>query len=177
MSDCDCPATRTELNGRRCPQSGATGLAVDRQTVKGLLTAEALTRLTTNDYRFCADADCEVVYFDEHGSAFGTADLRVPVWQKLPFGTRTLCYCFGESEASIRSEMETAGRSSAVERIRAHIAAGRCACDIRNPRGACCLGDVMAAVTRVGGALRTVVTSGHNRMGDIDASERDLPDR
>jgi hypothetical protein len=59
-----------------------------------------------------------------------------------------LCYCFGESEASIRDEIAETGRSTAVERIRAHIAAGRCACELRNPRGACCLGDVIAAVAR-----------------------------
>ena len=34
----------------------------------------------------------------------------------------------------------------AVERVRAHISAGRCACEVRNPRGACCLGDVTNAV-------------------------------
>jgi hypothetical protein len=36
-----------------------------------------------------------------------------------------------------------------VARIREHIAAQRCACDVRNPRGACCLGDVMAAAKRI----------------------------
>ena len=41
-------------------------------------------------------------------------------------------------------------------RIREHIAAQRCACDIRNPRGACCLGDVMAAVKRLEGATLSV---------------------
>ena len=71
------------------------------------------------------------------------------MWQKLPFGTRPVCYCFGESEASIRAEFEACRRSLAAERIREHITAGRCACELRNPRGTCCLGDVIAAVKRV----------------------------
>jgi hypothetical protein len=89
-----------------------------------------------------------------------TADLRVLVWQKRPFGDRQICYCFGESEASIRAEIEAEGRALAAERIRAHIAAARCACDLRNPRGACCLGDVTAAVGRVRDALEAAGASG-----------------
>jgi endonuclease YncB( thermonuclease family) len=75
-------------------------------------------------------------------------DVRVPVWQKQAPGARMLCYCFGENEADIARETLEHGASRAVERIREHIAAGRCACELRNPRGTCCLGDVSAAVSR-----------------------------
>lgn len=150
MSSCCCPEPSDASNGAlRCPHSGTVGKTVDRQTLKALLTETALGRLTRTDYRFCADASCDVVYFGADGTQFATADVRVRVWQKLPFGSRPVCYCFGESEASIRAELDATGRSSAVERIRAHIAAERCACELRNPRGACCLGDVIAAVRRV----------------------------
>jgi hypothetical protein len=66
---------------------------------------------------------------------------------------RLLCYCFGETEAGIRRELLEHGRTDVVARIRAHIAAHRCACKIRNPRGVCCLGDVVAAVKRIEGAM------------------------
>jgi hypothetical protein len=153
MSHCCCPEKSGESNSTHCPQSGSVGRAVEVQTVKALLTERALGRLVPGEYRFCPDAHCDVVYFDGCGTQFGTHDLRVPVWHKLPVGSRPMCYCFGESEASIRGEIETTGRSAAVERIREHIAAGRCACDVRNPRGACCLGDVIAAIKRVTSAL------------------------
>jgi hypothetical protein len=154
-TSCCCPEKPVPTDANRCPQSGWPGKAVDLQTVKALLTERVLSRLIPGDYRFCADPDCEVVYFDVNGNRFATDDLRVPVWQKLPFGNRRVCYCFGESEQSIRAEIEVAGRSSAQERIREHIAAGRCACDIRNPRGACCLGDVIAAIKRVAANMPT----------------------
>jgi hypothetical protein len=125
------------------------GKPVDRQTIKALLTDAALGRLTRNDYWFCSANDCDVVYFDQDGSSFTTADLRVGVWHKLASGDRPICYCFGESEASLRLEIAREGRSSAVERIRSHVAAGRCACNVRNPRGVCCLGDVTTAIERV----------------------------
>lgn len=152
MSNC-CGANGSESSVGRCPQSGSPGRAVDRQTVKALLTEQALARLEPTDYRFCADARCDVVYFNAAGAIFETDDLRVPVWQKITYGSRMVCYCFGESEATIRAEIEATGRSLAVERVREHIAAGRCACELRNPRGACCLGDVIAAVKRVQSAV------------------------
>jgi hypothetical protein len=95
-----------------------------------------------------------VVYFDAEGASYVKSEIRAPVWQKEPFGDRTVCYCFGVSEAGIRAEIQRTGRSEATERVRAHIAAGRCACELRNPRGACCLGDVAAAVKRVEADLR-----------------------
>jgi Zinc binding domain len=140
---------------QRCPHNGSIGKSVERQTVRALLTERALERLTSGDYRFCADPACDIVYFGADGMAFVTADLRVKVWQKLSAdnGTggvdRPICYCFGESEGSIRHEIEARGRSAAVERVRHQIAEGRCACVVRNPSGRCCLGDLTAAIARL----------------------------
>jgi len=136
--------------------------------VKALLTEQALARFEPADYRFCADPRCDVVYFANHESRFSTADVRVPVWQKLPPGIRLVCYCFGESEASISAEVQLTGRSLAVQRIREHITAGRCACEVRNPRGACCLADVMAAVRWVESRLPPRTSAGAVR-GASDA--------
>ena len=66
-------------------------------------------------------------------------------------GRQLVCYCFDESEDSIRAELGEQGRSGAVERVRAHIAARDCACDVKNPRGVCCLGDLIAVVRRLTG--------------------------
>jgi len=122
---------------------------VQLKTVEALLTEIALRRVQLSPYRFCANPSCDVVYFGDASDRFRSQDIRVPVWHKEPPGARLLCYCFGETEAVIRSELSQRGRADAVDRIREHIAAERCACDIRNPRGACCLGDVIAAVTRI----------------------------
>ena len=119
------------------------------QTVKALLTEIALRRVQLTHYRFCANPACDVVYFGDAGDRFDHQDIRVPVWHKQPRGARLLCYCFGETEVGIHHELSHSGRAGVVDRIREHIAAQRCACDIRNPRGACCLGDVIAAVKRI----------------------------
>jgi hypothetical protein len=160
MSNCCCPGKIDEVSVSRCPVSDSPGVAVDRLTVKSLLTEDALRQLRSGEYRFCSDAGCQVVYFGAEGGHFTTADVRVPVWQKLPYGGRPICYCFGESEASIQSEIESTGKSTAIERVRDHISAERCACEVRNPRGACCLGDVIAAVKRVAAFVATTEVVG-----------------
>ena len=145
-----------ESRARACASCAERGSPVQLQTVKALLTEVALRRVQLTHYRFCASPACETVYFGDAGDQFGTDDLRVPVWQKQLSGGRLLCYCFGETESDIRSELLEHGRTEVVVRIREHIAAQRCACDIRNPRGACCLGDVIAAVKRIERSMLSV---------------------
>ncbi len=114
------------------------GRSVQLVTVNSLLTARALERLTVKEHRFCATPDCEVVYFSEV-TLFGREDVRVPVFQKEPSGRRMVCYCFEVSEDDADAAAES--------RIRTHVRAGRCACELRNPEGRCCLGNLWA-VTR-----------------------------
>lgn len=149
MADCCCAGLDEAEQSPACRSCGTPGKPIESVTVKALLTDTALARYEHAAYRFCAGPTCRVVYFGENGIAFTTDDLRERVWQKEAPGARTLCYCFGENEGDITGEIERTGGSSAVQRVRAHIAAKRCACDIRNPRGTCCLGDLMAAVERL----------------------------
>ena len=146
-TDCCCPPRPDASAERReCPRSGTPGAAVDLLTVKAQLTVQALQNLGGVAYRFCPDPACDVVYFDGSSQVFTVKDVRVPVWQKVPAGDRMVCYCFGENEADMSAAENP---SAAVERVRAHIAAGRCACEVRNPKGTCCLGDVIAAARRI----------------------------
>lgn len=155
MNGC-CDSPGAEPGARSCATCTDRGTPVQLQTVKALVTEVALRRVQLTHYRFCANPTCDTVYFGDAGDQFGSDDIRVPVWQKRSCGERLLCYCFGETESGIRSELLEHGRTDVVARIREHIAAQRCACDIRNPRGACCLGDVMAEVKRIEGAMLSV---------------------
>jgi hypothetical protein len=129
-------------------------MAVRLRTVKALLTPAALARLGSGVHQLCESSDCPVVYYDDQGGLYHRKHVQVAVWQKEPFGCRTVCYCFGETEGTLRAEFEERGRSDAVDRIRAHVEARRCACDVRNPRGACCLQDLAAAVERADAAFQ-----------------------
>lgn len=156
MSECCCPAPVAAEGRPACSGCSTTGALVDLPTVKALLIESALARLNSAVFYFCADPSCATVYFSADGQRFVTTELRVSVWHKEQAGARTICYCFGENERDIRSEIEREGSSRAVDRVREHIAAHRCACDVRNPRGACCLGDVIAAVKRAQLVLQDV---------------------
>jgi Zinc binding domain len=138
-----------------CPGCGHPGRAVGRITLEALLRPAALARLTADAHRFCPTAACPLVYF-RAGAGFARRDVRVPVFQKVPEGDRTVCYCFGISEAQIRSQARAAGVSAPAEQILVLVQAGRCACEARNPQGACCLGNVTAvAQTAVAAAIET----------------------
>lgn len=148
MSDC-CPVeSRTHTGPARCADCDQPGREVDPFTVKALLRPEALARLSAPVHRFCPTASCPVVYFGE-GEAFDREDVAVPVFQKEPAGDRTVCYCFAITEADLRREIVETGRSTAAQRITAHVKAGRCACEIKNPQGSCCLGNVSSAIKAI----------------------------
>jgi hypothetical protein len=122
---------------------------VDRITVKALLRPEALARLTAPAHRFCPTASCSVVYFGD-GETFARGEVALPVFQKEAAGDRTLCYCFAISEGDLRRELVETARTTAAKRIAEHVRAGRCACEVRNPQGSCCLGNVVAAAEALG---------------------------
>lgn len=119
----------------RCPSCGSPGRGIETLTVKSSLHARALERIERGRYRFCMRPGCDIVYFKD-GLAFTRGDLRVPVFVKEPAGRRLVCYCFEIDESAIDGESEGW--------IRAQVALGRCACEIRNPEGRCCLGNVSA---------------------------------
>jgi hypothetical protein len=94
--------------------------------------------------------------FSEDGTQIFTTDqVRERVYQKEPDGDDVfVCYCFRHTPGSIRAEFAATGASTVIDAINAGIQAGQCACDIRNPQGACCLGNVSAVVKDVKQALQ-----------------------
>jgi hypothetical protein len=88
---------------------------------------------------FCASGACDTVYFGD-GLRFTREDLSVPVHQKDPGGDILICYCFGFT----RSEIQSDKGAEIAKVIGDKVREGLCSCEVRNPRGACCLGDVRA---------------------------------
>ena len=133
-----------------CPSCGQKGKAVNGQTLKAMLSM-SLAHVTHEPYLFCRTAGCPVVYFSADGQQwFKTEQVRERVYQKEPDAADGLvCYCFRHTPGSIRAEIEATGHSTVVDAINAGIQAGQCACDIRNPQGSCCLGNVRSVVKRV----------------------------
>ena len=129
-----------------CPTSGIPGQPVKLATIKALLQPHAMIKLEPSEsFFFCPQSDCETVYFSQH-SSFNVRDVRVPVFQKDHHPDVPICSCFGFT----RGELQNPEAARRIEtEIRAHIAAKRCACDVRNPQGRCCLSNVTQIATHI----------------------------
>lgn len=127
-----------------CPECSQPGRLVERVTVKAMLRPRALMRLSAPEHRFCPTPRCPVVYFGFE-EVFDRSEIVVPVFQKEPAGSRTVCYCFAVTETDLRREIEQTGHAVAADVIKDHIEAARCACELKNPQGSCCLGNVALA--------------------------------
>jgi hypothetical protein len=126
-----------------CPVCLKTGKSLDSLTLKALLNVP-LTEIHRVEYRFCGTPDCPVVYYSQDGiQSFLEVDLRERVYQKhVAEDDVFICYCFRHTTGSIKEEYVNNQAGTVVAMINAGIQAGQCACDIRNPQGSCCLGNV-----------------------------------
>ena len=149
MSDC------CSVNGKSaaapavmaCPVNGARSKRVGMLTVRSLVRHLPLG-MTDAQYYFCEGPGCDVVYFPSNLQApiFRRVDLLVRVGAKETESPIPLCYCFGFTRKDIQDEIAEKGRSTIADRITAEVKAGNCACEVKNPSGKCCLGDVTRAV-------------------------------
>ena len=132
-----------------CPACGTRGKKVDLETVKAMLRVSLRGLQPSTQYHFCRTSECEVVYFTDQ-ERFTTDEVRVRVHQKHPESQNVpVCYCFTHTPGSIRAEWLAIGMSTVVADVTTGIKAGQCACEIRNPQGACCLGNVRKVVKRI----------------------------
>ena len=142
---------------RHCPICSQKGKGVDTQTVKAMLDI-SLHAIRHSGYGFCRTEDCPVVYFSLDGEqTLDETDLRLLVHQKHPDDDEVyVCYCFRHTPGSIQAELVETGQSTVVETVTRGTQNDECACEIRNPQGNCCLGNVRAAVKRVALELQAV---------------------
>lgn len=141
-----------------CPLCGTKGSSLDPITLKALLTASGLRRGVPPAPRFCANPNCDVVYFDNAVPIiFREDELTVPVHAKHPDDDDVpACYCFGYTPRAIRAEIEKSGRTTVSKIVTAEVKSGHCACEVKNPKGVCCLGDIAQAERRLATELVAV---------------------
>jgi hypothetical protein len=146
---CSPPALPMVKRRRACPACGEPAKAVGVTTVRAQL-AISLRSISQEAYHFCPTPDCPVVYFTSDGSQqFTTDQLREAVFQKaLTNPAALVCYCFQHSLGAIQAA-DAPTRAQIVADITAGVQAGQCACDLRNPQGSCCLGNVRQAIQGV----------------------------
>jgi len=138
-----------------CPESGHRGRRVRPITLQSFLNTAPHELRDERPYFFCAASDCSVVYFAEDGTQVYTKEqVQVPVFQKEPWDGVPACYCFGFTPHDIWEEIARTGRSTVADLITQGVREGKCECEITNPQGSCCLGNVQQVVQAAEGRGR-----------------------
>lgn len=72
--------------------------------------------------------------------------MSVVVGLKEGASPATTCYCFDWTKEKIRAQLQETGETNALEDIKAKMEDPGCSCEILNPSGGCCLGDVSKVI-------------------------------
>lgn len=146
MACCKVPQDNAAL----CPRCGVKGRLVLRETMESLLTPEARAHLEDKSYYFDRSPQCEMVYFSNEAHSYFTKDeLTVRLGIKETEPPIPMCYCFGHTAEFAREEIARTGSTTIPENIEAQIRAGNCLCEVKNPSGACCLGEVNRVIRQI----------------------------
>lgn len=111
-----------------------------------MLPADIALGLLVIERRFCRTPACAVLYYGDDGRIVEKDAAHVRVGVKESEGPIHVCYCFDVTREALRSDLAENGDSKLLLRIREEVRAGNCACETKNPSGACCLGEVNAVV-------------------------------
>ena len=142
-------AIKHEGNPPTCPMNGQVCKPVGRITLERLLKANAKGAMTIQPYYFCDAADCDTVYVSATADHVIPKDqLTVRVGIKETEDPIPVCYCFGFDRKALWDDIRSKGTTGIPKNITERVRAGECRCEVTNPSGTCCLGDVYRAVQR-----------------------------
>jgi hypothetical protein len=144
MENCCKPSNQIEVIKDTCPVCEQKGKSVPLITLKSLLKASSLESIQPeSSYSFCSTSSCDVVYFNG-SQTFNKDSLKVPVFQKESSVDVPVCYCFNWTRERLTQAIELNQRP--IDHIKEQVQANRCGCEVNNPQGACCLGNITGYV-------------------------------
>lgn len=137
MSDCCSQSCTKETIPRKrvCPANQKQYTRVSVKTILHHIQQPWKYYFKEQGYYYCADDNCDVVYFGEDGQTIHKHELRTQESEMQKFNEVMLCYCFGVSMRDAKSN--PAIKAFVIQ----HTKLGNCACEARNPSGSCCLKD------------------------------------
>jgi hypothetical protein len=142
-SGCCTPQPKGKVACPKCHEK-AKGVLV--KTLEHLLHAESKEKLACLDgFYYCKTPSCEVVYFKDE-EILTQNDVSITVGLKDGAMPATVCYCFEWTKEKIAEELKATGTTNALDDIKAKMENPGCSCEILNPSGGCCLGDVAKVI-------------------------------
>jgi len=145
-ANCCTPQPKAKVE---CPNCNEKAKGVLSKTLNALLTDELKKEFTCLDgFYYCKSPSCEVIYFRDE-RILRQDDIKVIVGLKEGATPATVCYCFKWTKEKIKKELIQSKISTSVEDIKTKMDTIGCACEVLNPSGGCCLGDVGKAVKEI----------------------------
>jgi hypothetical protein len=143
-----CCKNEEQNNQYKCPFSRDEGVHVDLITVKSLVKEHLRSSVRQDEeYLFCENPVCDIVYFSKDPTHhFETKDLKEKVTVKDRGLDVKVCYCFNHTRESIIAEIKLSGKTTVLEDIKKKMKNPGCFCEVSNPQGSCCLGNVSSWV-------------------------------
>ncbi|MCU7835360.1 MAG: hypothetical protein KZQ83_08905 [gamma proteobacterium symbiont of Taylorina sp.] len=120
-----------------CPKDGKECQLVEYSTL--LFQVKKPWKFIDNrqQYYFCSDTGCDVVYFTDDGQIISINEIRNPVGHKLKGDDAIACYCFNINYQDIKKS-----DYKLIDFIKTQTLNKICACVSHNPSGKCCLGEI-----------------------------------
>lgn len=127
-----------------CPICNNLAKKVSEVTLKSFLKKEEQENLTSlKDFYFCKTPSCKVVYFRKNlilEEKHLTKEIGLKDW----INPSTVCYCFNWTVEKIKNDI-----SIVLHNIKSQMHTAKCACEINNPSGSCCLKDIKAVIKEI----------------------------
>lgn len=140
MSTC-CPPKIKHKPVTACPYCQQKGRAIAIETLKSQLKPLFMRELKAEaTYYFCAHPTCSAVYFQQE-QVFELEQIREKVFQKNQEPDCLVCYCFGFTRGEVMQDAQT-NTPQILNQIKTGTKNKQCACELRNPQGRCCLGNI-----------------------------------
>ncbi|MCM3598166.1 (2Fe-2S)-binding protein [Metabacillus idriensis] len=152
MSDCCTSKEKASDNSgsELCPSCNVKGKRVKIITLKSMLKPTALESLNADlIHYFCSSEECNTVYFNTDKKTYSLSEIKVSVHHKDNSLTVPVCYCFDWTKEKIKQSIEKGLSPNPVEHIRQNIKENRCGCEVNNPQGSCCLGNVTTFINQL----------------------------
>ncbi len=129
-------------NQALCPQCGQKGLKVKGVTLQSMLSLDQVSGDSFAGYRFCKTENCDIAYFGPEKRSFTKEQVKVPIFQKDPSDEVEVCYCFALSRGEVKKSVARGEGMKLYHEIKRRKDTEGCDCEVMNPQGNCCFGNV-----------------------------------
>ena len=135
MMKCCKPEGKPKRLKTECPMCARSSLNVQLKTMLHHVKQAWMFKITDQQYFYCRNPKCDVVYFAADATPIKQSDIRTLIGIKEQSEYALICFCFGVSKK------QAATNNKVKDFVIKQTKELRCSCETANPSGRCCLKD------------------------------------